>query len=109
MDWGNGEVVPGSKVRPIDVSLKALEPQAQYYALAYVKVAAFACLPVSRSLSPPSWPLTGLLSCLLDIQKLAQPALRSRALLCRLFSCDLGLAVTLNHCCHVCPEVSSRQ
>lgn len=105
MDWGNAEVVPGSKVRPIDVSLKALEPQAQYYALAYVKVAAFACLPVSRSLLP----LIVLLSCLLHVQKLAQPALRSRTLLCRLFSCDLGLAVTLNHCCHVCPEVSSRQ
>ena len=38
VDWGNGELVPGNKVRAIDVSLKALEPQAHFYALAYLKV-----------------------------------------------------------------------
>lgn len=38
VDWGNGEVVPGNKIRAIDVSLKALEPQAQYYSLAHIKV-----------------------------------------------------------------------
>ena len=40
VDWGNGEVVAGNKVRAIDVALKALEPQAHFYALAHLKVSA---------------------------------------------------------------------